>query len=158
MEKERAHEHAPAGRYRAHLFRHLLTQHGNLRLGETAEPMGARQHAEGTVAGRRIVEVQAYRENVLQQRHRRLDVDHTLFDRPRTEAVEIAPLTDRDGEILMPGDFPVGSRRLIENGELGGPGVVAEQRSCHLSWSTESRELSQQRGLLQDVANTATLR
>jgi hypothetical protein len=74
----------------------------------------ARQDSDGTVVLTAIVKVQAHRDHLTQDMVRRLYALNTCFLRPRPESWGVEPLLDRDGEILVPRDLPVGLRRLVE--------------------------------------------
>ncbi len=46
--------------------------------------------------------------------------------RPRAESVDLALLPDRDGQILMPDDLPIGARRLVEEERANGESILSE--------------------------------
>src|SRR5947209_7942575 len=67
-----------------------------------------------TVVSRTRVEMQTESKHLLEDSGRRLYMRNTGFLGPRSVASHIDPPLRGDGEILMPDNFPVRVRRLVE--------------------------------------------
>lgn len=90
-------------------------------IGEAAELVGAGEDSQGAVLRGGVVEVEAEGDHLHENGDGGLDVRNAVLDRPRSEAGDVPPLLDGEGEVLMPGDLPVGVRCLVEDRQLGRP-------------------------------------
>jgi hypothetical protein len=91
-----------------------MTPFVDLRGSDLTSAVGTGQYPDGTVVRTAVVEVHPDGDHALQYADRRLHVGDAGFGAPGGIALDIAASTDCDREILMPGDFPVGGRRLVE--------------------------------------------
>src|SRR6476619_5698329 len=85
-----------------------------------------RDHFQRTVLFATVVEVKADREDIPEDLHGGLHVNHVLFDGPRSKARNIDALTDGYGEVLMPGDLPIRTGSLVEQNASHSDGAFAE--------------------------------
>src|SRR5690606_37425396 len=96
---------------------------------------------------RAVIEVKAQRDHPCQQSGGRLHVGNAVLHRPWAEASHVASLLHGDGEILMPGDFPICAGRLIEEQRANDERRAAEDLDgelyearmlAHLAYSREA--------------------
>ncbi len=78
---------------------------------ELAGGVGAGQHPHRAACRSAIVQVQADRDHPRQQVGRGVGVGDAALARPGAEAGHVATFTDRDGQVLVPGEVPVHGRR-----------------------------------------------
>src|SRR5688572_32842266 len=94
----------------------------------------------------------ADRKHVLENRLRRLNMHDAGFGGPGAESRNVDALADGDGKVLVPGNFPVGVGRLVEeqaaNSERGGAEdragkVVDGGRVGEFTDSTDGEKITQ---------------
>ena len=136
--------HASSRRLRAKAIdgRRRPGQLGDLRVAENALSMGAWKHTQGSVENGRIVEMNAQRDHALQGRGRRMCIEDSALDGPRSPARHILAFAQWERGVLMPDDQPVRLRRLVEQGGTEGPGRLSQRRIGDLEQSRQARERS----------------
>jgi hypothetical protein len=76
--------------------------------------MSAIDHADGSVVWATWIEMKPDRQHLLEYSGRGLHVRNTGFLGPRAIAWQVDAVLNSDGEILVPDDFPVRVRCLVE--------------------------------------------
>jgi len=95
---------------------------------EAAESMRAVDDANRTIVSCTRIEVQAQRDHVLENIGRRLHVRDAALIRPRSIAGYVGALSSGDCEVLVPNNFPVRVRRLVEEERPHRETTLAEDR------------------------------
>jgi len=81
---------------------------------DASEEVRSWEDAQRAVLRGAVVEVDSHGEHLRQHRGGGLGVDDACLHGPRPEAGDLAPLADRDDEVLVPCDLPVRRGRLVE--------------------------------------------
>jgi len=76
--------------------------------------MRAGQDAQGTIGIIGGIEVESNGEHLLEKLDRRLDVRNAVLDAPRAETGNLGAGAERQRQILMPRNQPIGIRGLVE--------------------------------------------
>ena len=76
--------------------------------------MGARNNTQGPILLGAVVKMQPHRDHALQDTGRRLNVQNSCLDRPCPISFGLHLLTDGNGHVLMPRNFPIGSFGLVK--------------------------------------------
>lgn len=83
-----------------------------------------------SICGGTVVEVNADSKHRFENVAGRLNMLNSLFDRPRTIALNIFALADCNGHVLMPGDFPIRFGSFIEERGADDEGFRAKDLCC----------------------------
>jgi len=93
--------------------------------------VGSGDHAQRAVVLVRVVEVNANGKHLFEQRKRWLHSKLIVLGRPVRKARAIELFVNRDGQVLVPGDEPIGSFRFVEidgfDDEVIGAEMVPDQ-------------------------------
>lgn len=84
--------------------------------------------SERTVRFQAVIQVDADDDHLIEDGGGRLHMDDAFLHGPGGEAGSIDAGFDGDGQVLMPGDFPVRGGRLVKEGGSDGAGARAEDR------------------------------
>ena len=117
-----------AGRHSANRVRAGGRHAAHLRVAQPAKPVRTRNDLERAILGIIVIQMKAEAEQGLEQGDRRLDMALPVLDRPVSEAGDLRPLPHGDDAILMPGQMPVGLRRLVEASTRTGLAVCPASR------------------------------
>jgi hypothetical protein len=128
VEGEGAHEEDSAGVAGGGDFGEVLAEVVDFVGGEDTAIVSAGEEADGAVVAEAVVEVEAEGEHGFEDVARGLDVGDAFFEGPGSVAGKVVAGVDGDGEILVPGDFPVGAGEFVEKDAADGEGMRAEVR------------------------------
>ncbi len=111
------------------------TDHGNplsglyldLGIAQTAKTVRAGHNLQRAIAAITIIDVKAQIEHLFEQIRRRLDMWLSTLDGPGAEACKVDTRLHGNDAILMPGQMPVGVRRLVEGENAHRPDIDAGQ-------------------------------
>src|ERR1700751_5481372 len=144
MKQQWAHQDRATTSYRAGQSLLLLPTR-DLLIRETTRLVRARNNAQRSVFEPAVVQVYPDGNHACHHVCWRLDVHYSSLHGPRTESVNLKTLADSYGQVLVPGDFPVGALSLIEEYSLHSKTVWAQDGANQFPNGVRFREFTNHR-------------
>ena len=95
-------------------------------LGEAALEVGSGDQPHGTVGGCTGIDVEAKNEKIFEYGGGRVGMEDAVLAGEGAKARDLAALAQRDADVLVPGDMPVGFLNLIEEDRADGEAIGTE--------------------------------
>jgi len=128
MDQQRAHQESVSGPDRARSRTQNPMAIQNLRAAQPPKSVSPRNHPEWPIRSAACIQVDPNTEHLFEDPNRGLHVQHTCLPGPGPEPGYLHSCSDRDGQILMPGDLPVCRARLVEENSPDRQCVLTEGR------------------------------
>jgi hypothetical protein len=145
MQQQRPHEQRITCGSAAQNLSAVAAQLPDLFGREPSQAVGAREHAERAVVFIAVVQVQPDRDHPLQDFDRRLNVRHAILNALGTEPLHIRLGAHGDGQVLVPGHWPVGVGRLGEEDCPHRPRFSRDQRMNQLRQASRAGQIGNAR-------------
>src|SRR5450830_1483256 len=129
VQRERFDQQGAALRHGTDNFAHFRAQRQRLLIVQASQSMRARHYAKGAVVDAACVDMQPYRDEILQERLWRLYKRHALLFRPAHEIGVSDLFSNRNTYILVDRHQPVLVLRLFKIGALDGDRIGRQQAS-----------------------------